>query len=342
MADLIAVQCPNCGSESPFSLATPDRLSCDYCGFVGPLPESARQSLYYAAQVLPQLDVSHRNLTAKHRRALHVDDGAKVVRNIVIGLVVAALFVWDVIMVVAIGTGADVFAFAALALLPTAIMLGAIMVAVRAGRTARAELAGLYAAAAPVRQGAPTRCRVCGAALPLELEKGIVSCAFCGSDNLVLPKILAAVTWHRTRSLEDYKAHIEARAKRAFSAAARGAAIVAVSAVGAPLASLAAVVVALVFHSVVIKGQRVADETIKYVAVRTAGGWCITESTAGGTSSGNRPFTASVLIGHNVHHEGRELKVSGASHEPGLGNVLLLDGLQERPVVGACLVGEPP
>lgn len=343
MADLIAVQCPNCGGDSPFSLATPDRLFCDYCGFVGPLPASAAQSLHYASQVLPQLDASHRSLTAKHRRALETEGGAKVLRNIVVGLVVVAILFWDLIMVVAIGLGSDVVTFAALAILPTAIILSAIFVAVGAGRKARAELAGLYAAAAPVRQGAPTRCRVCGATLPPEHDRGIVSCAFCGSDNLVSPGVLAATTWHRTRSLEEYKNHIEERAKRAFSAAAKGTAIVVASAVGAPVASFFAVVVVIVFYSTIIKGHRAADQSVKYVAVRSAGRWCVTEAKDGGPSGERRgPFAVRALIGRNVHHEGRELEVSGASHDPTLGNVLMLSGLLERPVSGTCLVGEPP
>jgi hypothetical protein len=154
---------------------------------------------------------------------------------------------------------------------------------------------------------------------------------------------LAATTWHRTRSLEEYKNHIEERAKRAFRSAAKGTAIVVASAVGAPVASLLAVAMTIAFYSTVIKGHRLEDQTIQYVAVRSGEHWCVAESKDGSSSSERRgPFTVRALIGRNVHHEGRELKVSGASHDPSLGNVLMLSGLLERPVLGTCLVGEPP
>jgi hypothetical protein len=154
---------------------------------------------------------------------------------------------------------------------------------------------------------------------------------------------LAATTWHRTRSLEEYKSHIEERAKRAFRAAAKGTAIVVASAVGAPIASFLAVVMVIVLYATIIKGHRVADQTIEYVAVRSGGRWCVTESKdVEPTSERRGPFAVRALIGRNVHHEGRELEVSGASHDPTLGNVLMLSGLLERPVSGTCLVGEPP
>jgi hypothetical protein len=68
---MYVVTCPGCARPSAVSLAHPDMMACDACGYRGPIPEDAARSLRAAVAMIRGLDARGRQLSAVQRRALH-------------------------------------------------------------------------------------------------------------------------------------------------------------------------------------------------------------------------------------------------------------------------------
>lgn len=324
--------------------------------------------MHHAAHVLPALDESHRRISGKHKRALRLDRGAGCLRSLVIGAAVLLVLFWIAICAFNIADHGPLTAWLSMLLIPVVIVGVAIVVAVRAGRKARSALAEAFGAFPPVREGAPTRCRVCGAALAWREDDAIVSCAFCQAENLVHPDILATVSWERSTTLADFESRLRDRTSHALKTAARGSAITIGALIVAPVGTLLLVAATMTVVRVAM-GYRPTDKTIQYVAVKGSKRWCVAKVLKDQGSTllvdfGDKPpkayrkkpkrrvaakdasavFRAGALEGKRVRlPDGRVKKVDSTHYQGDIGgNVLMLTALEERQVAGACLEGEPP
>jgi len=282
----------------------------------------------------------------------------------------AALLVvfWVLICVANLADNGHVFVWTTLLLVPVITVSAAVAFALRAGQRARAALSAAYSAFPPVRDGAPTRCRVCGVVLAWRHDQAIVACEFCRSENLVHPDVLASVSWERAATVQQFDHQLRSRIANGYRAAAKGTAVMIGAVVGTPIACILLVTAVLVVHRLAI-GQRAADDSIEYLGVQVGNRWCVAELIEKRSGHflidhGTKPpkeyrgrrrrwlrsterrgtFKATALRGRRVKlPDGREKDVTGVIY---LGserqNYLVLTGIEERPARGACFAAKLP
>jgi Zn finger protein HypA/HybF involved in hydrogenase expression len=95
--------------------------------------------------------------------------------------------------------------------LPLGISLGVLVARARYRRRVRPWLL----ARAPLAEGAPARCRVCGGDMPITARELFVACPYCKTQNLLVGEVFA----DRARRLADEQASHHARVMGASMAA---------------------------------------------------------------------------------------------------------------------------
>lgn len=199
----LTVKCPSCAAPAPLRLSDPASVTCGHCGTTSPFSEALRQTLTKAAALARQRESGEQKIS-EVMRSLPEKQTQLVARLSMTKWGLVALSV----LCIVIGwsrrlTSTDwhgLVAFGVLAL-PVALAVGTYF-ARRAPQVSR-QLVGHWAALSlPGVSG--LGCRVCGAPLP-EKPASVLTCEFCGADNLAGKEVQALVAhdaaWATTGAL---------------------------------------------------------------------------------------------------------------------------------------------
>jgi len=269
--------CPGCSKPSPVSIAWPDRLVCDACGYDGPMPEATAARLRAAGESLHRLDASHRQLSRGQRAALSsgcLSAGIYGALACVLGIPALCSMSCGIYFVLdyeRADPGALFFAVSGALVLVVTVACAAWIT-----RT-RDKLRLAASATPPPVAGAPARCRACAAPLAAGTE-AVVRCEFCGADNLVAPEVLGRVVQQRVEVLAGFEERVAADAGDVRRAALRAVAALVVTFVVTPFLVFAGTVVVLVVQSYV---ERPPHE-FRYAIVDTEAGRCVARLTPAG------------------------------------------------------------
>lgn len=200
MKATIGADFPRCGRPQGYSLASPDTFVCDACGYSAQHPPAMAAQLRQAAQSLASVGASEKQLGAWQRRALRLSGRALALYLLGVGLLLVPALVSAgctcVYMADSNAMGATMFGLPAI-IVPVLALLGALVLY----RT-RTRLLEQSSTLPPLGPGATARCRGCGAPVTERGRHLIVRCAFCGTDNLVDPRVLGWLASH-VRSSTD-------------------------------------------------------------------------------------------------------------------------------------------
>jgi DNA-directed RNA polymerase subunit RPC12/RpoP len=190
----IGADCPHCGKPQTYSLASPDTFFCDACHYTAPHPPAVSAQLRDAARSLSAIDAREKQLGAGQRRALRLSGWVfGLYLAFVLLLIFPILFSAGCTCVYAVDK--NVMASLIFGLPSVIVPLAALVGGVVLYRT-RSRLLEQSSALPPLAPGETARCRACGAPVTETGRHLIVRCAFCGTDNLVDPRVLG---WLRTR-----------------------------------------------------------------------------------------------------------------------------------------------
>ncbi|HBQ18363.1 MAG TPA: hypothetical protein DEF51_46970 [Myxococcales bacterium] len=358
---MYAARCPECGRPGPVQLAAPDRFACGACGYRGAPPGQASAQLREAASILTRTDARRRQLSTFQRRLLTSDLFGTLVY---LAACAAVLLPFAGCFALSAFTPGGPVDWAALLMCATPVLVvltfgasGLLFLRSRLARV-RAQLAAFP----PPTPGAPAACHVCGGPLAATSDAAFVRCAFCRADNLVSPRVLAALGDARARVLEDFTGEVGRRsaiARQAFRSALRGLGLGAL--VAAPLACCLGASVFSVMNNI----ETEPYEDAEYALVDAPAGRCVTrvrglvggnvslvtgDWARGASVTTRRPraevpvFRAAALAGMRVRHEGREARVARITGTGGTGeNRLHLEGAPRAvPVQDVCLADGAP
>jgi DNA-directed RNA polymerase subunit RPC12/RpoP len=207
--------CAGCGG--PGQLQADGSLRCPYCGRVERL----------AANDLDRMLEMRKRLSAAAAQAEQCHGVSRALfsifesRNVFGGFIGIYFGFAGLVLVYSALSAAPYLAKASDAFLPLMIvhvLIGPLFVlalpvslvfAMTLGRRRyRKEIRPIFMARPPETQGAPARCRVCGAGLP-DSKDALLSCKHCHTTSLVTPELKIAVernantamTWHRGQSM---------------------------------------------------------------------------------------------------------------------------------------------
>ncbi|MCA9714457.1 MAG: hypothetical protein H6713_25295 [Myxococcales bacterium] len=223
MSQLDALVCPSCAAALPLAASTSAAggLACRHCGAEVELPPEYVE----AARTLARRVDARRQLEPLWSRLTSPPSWRwTIVAGLAVWLLPPAAVAAHIYLDDAAYTLASRLAFAAIpALLPG----GLIAVVLSIWVTTAIDNAEAMAAAAPEDDGAPPRCRGCGAPLEVRDEDLIASCGYCGVDSILAGVTLRARTGrdrerlaHSLRTLEDAIARVRARRRLSLLGAA--------------------------------------------------------------------------------------------------------------------------
>lgn len=258
---MIAIQCQACGANVPAALATPERLSCPYCGHLGEPDEAQRARLEEAADLLAGIDRQARQLTAAQRRGLR-SGGAWMAAYAALLVTLAAPFALVGIIaaiVLVLFDGRFNPALTATLCAPLAVVACVAALGMVALVRRRRALFRACAAVPPVREGEPAFCRVCAG--PVEVKGRVVRCGYCDADNLVDPELMRRFGHREVGDLDQLRRHVESHARRLSRTGATVSVLAMLLVLAAPFVSVGWMLLA----SVGLRWLELpADPTIRY------------------------------------------------------------------------------
>ncbi len=268
---LYTVHCPQCDRPASVSLARPESIDCDACGYSGRLPDDVTGRLRHASDVVKGLDAGSRQLSSSQRRALtsSLSQVGKFVAVSVLSGIPSILFLLGGLSMLLLDPPFW-FGFAAAAT-PSAILFLTTILAFTRIRQGRRALVEASMAVPPAAEGQPASCRLCGA--PIETStRAVVRCDWCMTDNLVTGEVLGLAADRRMEVLEGFEKVVLERATRVRAVARRSRLVLILLSVGAPLASTTLFFVVMVLLLAI---ERPVNGKHGYALVETQAGPCV-------------------------------------------------------------------
>ena len=213
---MFVVRCPSCGAPNAACLATPDRIACSACGYVGTPPPDAGRQLQAAAAVLAGVDVRERQLSEQQRKALgRARRGASRVASILMLalLPLTPCALCSGVFLIGENRSIPLFIMCVSPFLFLGMTGGTVVLWLRRRRRV---LEAACAAVPPAVEGGPARCHVCGGdlAAPALDAGGLVRCGYCQADNLVDPKVLARLGDRRVHDVSRFEEAVRAQSRQ--------------------------------------------------------------------------------------------------------------------------------
>jgi len=222
---MLTTSCPECGATARLSPASPEQLSCEYCGHDSATPEALRAGMEEIARIVADVDEGFRKLDDQRRqRLLDASRRGRLARRSVIlaaltlaapaGLLIA--FLW---VILTHAGGAWLWIATLLTPAMFAFLAGTLLL--RTLRQREEALTEACRALPPTAEGGHGACHVCGAPLAVDWDpnvttRSIESCDYCSADNLIDPEHASELSEARHGDLQDLAARVgrEAQALR--------------------------------------------------------------------------------------------------------------------------------
>lgn len=202
----------------PLSLASSGLGRCRACGFEGQPDQGVQERLRAAAALLRGLDVRERQLDASQTAAVHRALAQRSKLRLAAGLISVFPIGWSLLwlaMFLADEDGPGAFTILPVILLPLAVYLIGVKLALGRATRARERLLAACAADPPEHPQGEASCHVCGAPLASRGADAITRCAYCEADNVVHPQALAAAKKLREAAVLDAEKLVEREARTA-------------------------------------------------------------------------------------------------------------------------------
>ena len=201
---LFAVRCPGCGQALSVTLANHEKITCDACGYSGPLSPETAERLRGVFGIIKGLGESERHLTKRQKKTLTSSARfyvAIVLITLFCGLPSLFWLGFSILVVIVRPqevSGAILFGTPGVILLVVTLLCTYLVV------RSRRALASSMVAAPPAREGEPATCRLCGAPL-VTGQEAVVRCGYCDTDNVVAAAYLTKATRGRAMAIEDFE-----------------------------------------------------------------------------------------------------------------------------------------
>lgn len=274
---MLVTRCSRCGKPARASLATPDAIRCDACGYSGPPADDAKPILRAARDHLIAQDARARQVSASRQEAL-TRGGAKLF---------AAIFFVASLPCDAVFFGAIRRSFASSGPHPSAaaVVMACFTFALlwaiggfgyAAIKRAQKQLRAACAAVPPARVGDPAMCRVCGG--DLAAGGAFVRCGFCGTDNFADARVIATLEKRETDDASDYALSLSREVTSTREIASGAAKLAPIVAVVVPIGCL---ILLSAITPLLERIERPLDDSVRYAIAMTRDGECIGHPIAG-------------------------------------------------------------
>ncbi|MGH7284352.1 MAG: hypothetical protein ACRELY_22725, partial [Polyangiaceae bacterium] len=278
---MLVTKCPRCGKPTSASLATPDRIACEWCGYAGAPSDDAKPILKAARDHLDAQDFRKRQIDDGKQRALKRSDDLFFAAIFAICSLPCTAVVVGVIHRLVSPGGQRPSAAAAV----TSFVAFGVMCFLGAGgflavRRAQRRLRAACAAIPPARLGDSAKCRVCGG--DLAAGGAIVRCRFCGTDNWANTSSIRSMEKREAADAASFEHALAVEVSATKDVAAGATKLAPVFAVLVPLGFL------ILLDQMTPLLQHVElslDDTVRYTSAMTRDGECIGHPVVGESGS---------------------------------------------------------